>query len=155
MTDRAYRAYGHQCNTGGPSSRTRTERLSATVLGDSSRRLRLPRRLTVGLLFPQLPEDPVEAVRSLLRRAGYGSVEQARRALAAELPMTRMAAMPWDGAPRFNAMYAEDKKGALVQALILGLCTANLYDPSRPVIWTHASLKRRLELFDLGGFYEA
>ena len=34
-----------------------------------------------------------------------------------------------------------------------GLCTAQLYDPARPVLWTQAALKRRLELFDPAGFY--
>jgi len=28
-----------------------------------------------------------------------------------------------------------------------------LFDPSRPVLWTQASLTRRLELFDMVGFY--
>jgi hypothetical protein len=36
---------------------------------------------------------------------------------------------------------------------MLGLCTAHLYDPGRPVLWTRASLKRVLELFEPGGFY--
>ena len=28
-----------------------------------------------------------------------------------------------------------------------------IYDPARPVLWTQAALKRRLELFDPAGFY--
>ena len=41
----------------------------------------------------------------------------------------------------------------LEQALLLGLCTAQLFDPARPVLWTQASLTRGLELFDPAGFY--
>ena len=39
------------------------------------------------------------------------------------------------------------------QALLLGLCTAWQYDPSRPVLWTRASLTRRVELYEPAGFY--
>jgi hypothetical protein len=39
-------------------------------------------------------------------------------------------------------------------ALILGLCTAQMFDPERPVIWTRASLTRVVELFDPAGFYQ-
>jgi hypothetical protein len=38
-------------------------------------------------------------------------------------------------------------------ALMLGLCTSQLYDPSRPVIWTRNSLTRVVDLFDPEGFY--
>ena len=41
----------------------------------------------------------------------------------------------------------------LEQALLLGLCTAFQYDPARPVLWTRASLTRRVELYEPRGFY--
>ena len=41
----------------------------------------------------------------------------------------------------------------LEQALLLGLCTAYQYDPARPVLWTRASLTRRVELYEPAGFY--
>jgi hypothetical protein len=41
----------------------------------------------------------------------------------------------------------------LSQALLLGLCNAWQYDPSRPVLWTRASLTRRIELYESAGFY--
>jgi len=41
----------------------------------------------------------------------------------------------------------------LRQALLLGLCTSFQYDPSRPVLWTRASLTRRVELYEPAGFY--
>jgi len=39
----------------------------------------------------------------------------------------------------------------LEQALLLGLCTAYQYDPPVPLLWTRASLTRRVELYDLRG----
>ena len=41
----------------------------------------------------------------------------------------------------------------LEQALLLGLSTAFQYDPARPVLWTRASLTRRVELYEPAGFY--
>jgi len=41
----------------------------------------------------------------------------------------------------------------LGQALLLGLCTTFQYDPARPVLWTRASLTRRVELYEPAGFY--
>jgi hypothetical protein len=46
-----------------------------------------------------------------------------------------------------------DVVDVLRQAFLLGLCSSVLFDPTRPVLWTQASLTRRLELFDMSGFY--
>ena len=35
----------------------------------------------------------------------------------------------------------------------IGLCTDQLFDPQRPVIWTETSLTRALDLYDPRGFY--
>jgi hypothetical protein len=37
--------------------------------------------------------------------------------------------------------------------LLLGLCTPFQYDPARPVLWTRASLLRRVELYQPAEFY--
>jgi hypothetical protein len=52
---------------------------------------------------------------------------------------------------------ARTSEPALVlrQALMLGLCTRVLFDPARPVLWTHASLTRRVELYAIENFYDA
>jgi hypothetical protein len=42
----------------------------------------------------------------------------------------------------------------LRDALILGLATASIYDPARSLLWTNASLTRRLELYDPRNFYQ-
>jgi hypothetical protein len=36
---------------------------------------------------------------------------------------------------------------------MLGLCTNQIFDPGRPVLWTATSLTRTVELFDQRGFY--
>jgi hypothetical protein len=46
-----------------------------------------------------------------------------------------------------------DPREVLRQLFLLGLCTTVRFDPGRPVLWTQASLTRRLELFDVSEFY--
>jgi hypothetical protein len=46
-----------------------------------------------------------------------------------------------------------DPLEVLRQAFLLGLCTSVRFDPERPVLWTQASLTRRIELFDVTEFY--
>jgi hypothetical protein len=69
------------------------------------------------------------------------------------LPETRLICTPqWEPAARI-AVTESSHRAVLEQALMLGLCTAQLFDPARPVMWTFASLTRTLELFDPAGFY--
>jgi hypothetical protein len=140
--------YERDANTGGPSSRGRTERISATLLGNDEGAVRCPRVLRVGLDFGG--RSPLACVRELLKACGFSDEQEARQALA--LPQD-----PWICRPNpapipvpVKSLLASD---ALYQALVLGLCTAWCYDPQRPVLWTRASLTRQLELFDGGGFY--
>ena len=46
-----------------------------------------------------------------------------------------------------------DPLEVLRQAFLLGLCTAVQFDPRRPVLWTQASLTRRVELYHTTEFY--
>ena len=52
-----------------------------------------------------------------------------------------------------NVRMMDDPKIVLRQALILGLCGPNHYDPSKAVIWTDNRLSRHLDLFVPGRFY--
>ncbi|MCB8933060.1 MAG: hypothetical protein M9921_14460 [Fimbriimonadaceae bacterium] len=145
-----------ECNTGGPRSRTRTEHLHATVLGRGGG-LRCPKLRHVGLKFEK-GHDPVERMEALLERLGYRSALQAREALADRLPDEVFLAMPGRLRPTLAVNLRQPRAvltDVLVEGLVLGLCSANLYDPGRPVLWTRASLTRRLDLFSVGGFYEA
>lgn len=137
-------------NSGGPASRTRKARIRVTLLGrdEGSVRCRKVRRL--GLSFERT-DDPVEVMTRILRRHGYADPEELRREFA--IPETRLiaAALPLTTL-RVNPA-RDDPRAVLEQALMLGLCTQQMYDPARPVLWTTASLTRVLELFDPTGFY--
>ena len=107
------------------------------------------RLLRLGLDFGD--RDALAVAHEALAACGHGSPEQARPHFS--LPGERMLASPWrdhgGGRPTAGCSAAE----VLQQALALGLCTACQYDPSRPVLWTRASLARHVELVPLEGFY--
>ena len=140
--------YERAANSGGPCSRRRTERLTATVLGCDDGAVRCPRVLRVGIDFGR--RNPLACVRALLRSCGFADEQEARGALA--LPEEPYICRP-DPTPRPAPVTSLTASDALYQALVLGLCTAWCYDPRRPVLWTRASLTRQLELFDGRGFY--
>ena len=140
--------YKRNTNSGGPMSRRRAERLSATVLGHDEGAVRCPRVLRVGLDFGR--RSPLNCVRDLLKACGFADEREAREALA--LPGEPCICRP-DAAPSPAPVGSLPAADALYQALVLGLCTAWCYNPRRPVLWTRASLTRQLELFDGRGFY--
>ena len=140
--------YERIANTGGPCSRRRSERLSATVLGREEGVVRCPRVLRVGLDFGK--RSPLTYARGLLKTCGFSDEQEARLALA--LPQAPYVCRP-NPAPSPTPVASLMASDALYQALLLGLCTAWCYDPRRPVLWTRAGLTRQLELFDGGGFY--
>ena len=134
-------------NYGGPMSRTRTERIKSTILGGPDGPFRCPLRGVLALHFGDA--EPVAAMYGILCAAGLDDPEQLRAVFGKGiLPMVCRAAP--DLVPLDVGANAAD---VLRQAFFLGLCTNVLFDPSRPVLWTQASLTRRLELFDLAGFY--
>ena len=137
-------------NVGGPMSRTRSEHIVSTVLGRDDGAIRCPRSLRLGLSFP-IRADPVKAIMMLLRRNGYASAEDLRDEFA--LPAGRLICRPMGAnAPRLGVPGSPERE-VLEQALLLGLCTAQICDAARPVLWTETSLSRALELFDPAGFY--
>jgi hypothetical protein len=102
-------------------------------------------------LCEEIGLTPVEFVWRRLKREGLSDPEELRERYI--LPQGKLLCGPWTdvGEPVF-AYYASSYD-VLEQALMLGLCTAQLFDPGRPVIWTDTSLTRRVELFDPGSFY--
>src|SRR5262245_7903776 len=74
-------------NSGGPMSRTRSERIASTLLGRDDGAIRCPRSLQLGLVFPRRA-DPVKTIETLMRSNGYGSAEELRDAFA--LPAGRL-----------------------------------------------------------------
>jgi hypothetical protein len=135
-------------NSGGPMSRTRSDRLFATVLDSSDGEIRCPRVLRIGLDFDG--REPVSWARELLDQCGFESEYAARAAV--DVPSARYICRP-DSSPSPAHVDALTPDAALYQTIMLGLCTAWCYDPLRPVLWTRASLTRRLELFEAEGFY--
>ncbi len=133
---------------GGPPSRQRRERIRSTLLGSDDGEIRCPRVIRLG--FHLLPgENPLDFVNSLLIDEGYGSPEELRSALG-------LPDRPYLCRPSLEPICALSAPPAevLKQALMLGLCTAQQFDPLRPVIWTLSSLTRVVDLFDAQGFYQ-
>jgi hypothetical protein len=139
-----------EANMGGPMSRSRTERISSTLLGRDDGMIRCPRVIRLGLAFPD-GADPVELITDIVAEEGYGSPEDLREEF--HIPEFPLICRPLvaDGV-RMNVV-GESRRQVIEQALLLGLCSATLFDPARPVLWTQASLTRGLELFDPAGFY--
>ena len=144
----AYANYRH-ANSGGPMSRTRKQVISSTLLGRDEYPIRCPRIVRLGIAFPD--DDPVELRTQMIAEECYGSPEDLRDAL--EIPPGRLVARPHTLNNGVVDIVHDARRDVLWHALMLGLCTAQIYDPARPVLWTQAALRRRLELFDPAGFY--
>ena len=95
--------------------------------------------------------DPLSVVLESLARVGLDDAELLRERYAApESPL--LARVVPDA--RWGVRVGQGTDDAVLeQALLLGLCTAWQYDPTRPVLWTRASLTRRVELYEPEGFY--
>jgi len=159
-------------------SRTREERIKSSLLGSNDGIVRCPRRICLNLSFERdmwysleelaahcakYPDDdipcfepepdltPVEYLESLLKDEGLRGPEELRERYI--LPQGKLICGPWTGAEDPLSVHDSSNYDVLEQALMLGLCTAQLYDPGRPVLWTHTSLTRTVELFDPGSFY--
>ena len=136
-------------NSGAFMSRTRRERVRSSLLGKDDGHVLCTRRIRLGLWFEAT--DPVAYVESLMARAGLRDVDELRQAFP--LPDTPLiCCAQLDPVEQLNAFESEPLD-VLEQALWLGLCTGHVFDPARPVIWTHASLRRKLDLFEPGGYY--
>jgi len=133
---------------GGPPARQRQERIASTLLGRDDGEIRCPRVIRLGFDLTA-GQDPLEVLEALLFDAGCDTPEALRRVIA--LPQRPYICRPDAGTP--PCTLGSPRAEVLRHALMLGLCTAHLYDPARPVIWTRGSLSRALELFDPEGFY--
>jgi len=136
-------------NTGGPMSRTRTERVQSTILGRDKGYIRCPSVIRLGLNFDG--EDPVDTIERILHEEGFRASNDLRE--FTQPPLGRLICQPLDSSFTRLAVKLGSRSKILKQALMLGLCTAHIYDPSRPVLWTHTSLSRVIELIDPRGFY--
>jgi hypothetical protein len=141
-----------ECNMGGPRSRRRRERLESSLLGERQGVIRCPRVLRLGLEFQGV--DPVSRMERLLAERGLTDPEELRSLFS--IPSGCRVCRPDAHLPRLDVVPGSpsaERDEALRQGLLLGLCTAVLYDPARPVLWTTASLTRAVELYEIEGFY--
>ena len=144
-----FEPFPRSCNSGGPASRTREEHISESLLGKDEGHIRCPLLLRLAIDFDG--KWPLAVLQRLLAKVGVAGPEALRSRYA--IPDRRLLGRPLPAdAPRISAVEAPPES-VLEQALLLGLCTRNLYDPARPVLWTEASLTRGIELFDPRGFY--
>ena len=137
-----------RCNSGGPASRTCTQRLQASILGKHDGVTLCWRVTRLALDFGRA--DPLKVMDALLRKHGLEHAEQLREVFN---PSEDRCICRLDPRPQRLLVANADPNEVLRQALLLGLCTTVLYDPERPVLWTRSSLSRCLELYDGGGFY--
>jgi len=135
---------------GGPVSRLRTEPIKSSILGKGDGFVRCPRVIRLGLLFGE-GDDPVTVLMNILAEEGYAGPEALRGAF--ELPGTRLICRTLLPARDLLSVRTAPRRKILKQALMLGLCTNQIFDPGRPVLWTTTSLTRALELFDHRVFY--
>jgi hypothetical protein len=136
-------------NSGGPMSRTRRERISSTLLGKDDGFIQCPLRIKLGLKFEDT--HPVHCLEAILDAEGFRDPEELRSLYA--LPQEGLICRPLSVRAKRLRVVRASRRDVLEQALLLGLCTAQIFDPQRPVLWTETSLTRAVELFDPTGFY--
>jgi hypothetical protein len=140
------------CNTGGPMSRNRTERIRSTLLGD---RTRHGYWSSVEVVVLPRPEGLTlrDWCFGLLEEAGFASAEEARRHI--DVPRSVMAVARGDTMlSKFRASnISNDPQACLRAAVILGSCSETFYDPDRSIIWTDRVLGRQVTLNSVGDFY--
>jgi hypothetical protein len=133
---------------GGPPARQRRERIRSSLLGKDDGEIRCPRIIRIGFDLTA-DQDPLVILQEILEEEGFGSPEDLREELS--IPDKPYICRPDKATPKCTL---HSSRGEILKnALMLGLCTAQLYDPARPVIWTRNSLTRAFELFDPEGFY--
>ncbi len=142
------------CNSGGPRSRTRSESISLTLLGD---RKRFGHWECTEIVFLRFPDrvSPRQWCLDALVRLGYSHPEDL-------LPLVQIPGKPLHArAVKKPGPIDGDTPNPLAQAslqdlraaLILGKCTDELFDPAPPAIWSNRRLTRAIELYEPGDFY--
>lgn len=139
---------GQWANSGWGQPRQRRERIKTTLLGQDDGEIRCPCVIRLGFNLAG-GEDPLAVLEQLLAEEGYGSPEDLRGAF----PVPRRPYLCRPSTQAAPCALNGRRADVLRQALMLGLCSAQHYDPERPVIWTRGSLSRVVDLFDPAGFY--
>lgn len=137
------------CNMG--PFRGQTKRVKASLFGNRKMKIGWPRSEKVGLNFDG-PGSILEYVEALLIKSGFNSPDELRDIITIPGRLLTCRHLLDETARFINVKKSRPEK-ILRQALILGLCGPDLYDPNRPVIWTNSRLNRKLGLYESGDFY--
>ena len=137
-------------NFGAPMSRRMEDQFSSTLLDKKEGKIVCPPIMQIGFA-PDENVDFVEIAYYALEREGFESPQQLIGSLP--IPKQKRLVMPLLDSSMLPQITALSDREILQKAVILGLCTATFFDPNRPVLWTHASLTRRLTIFKTGGIY--
>ena len=145
-------------NTGGPRSRTRTEKIDASLFPDRGSQLSDPddgghlgaRR--VGGLWAVFDETGSlrDAALEAVSKRGFTNPDEAFAKLDG-IPRVRLHCRRASGEySREGAVLpGDDALEFLRTALVLGKCCRGLYDPERPVILTEKRLQERFDLYEI------
>ena len=136
---------------GGPPARQRREHIRSSLLGKNDGEIRCPRIIRLGF---QLDTNRkvyglLDILNAYIVKAGYSRPEDLRDDIT--IPEKPYICRPTK--ERAPCRLGMNRSEILRHALMLSVCTSQLYDPSRPVIWTRNSLTRVVDLFDPEGFY--
>ncbi len=123
--------------------------IQTSLLGRDDGIVRCRRVIRLGLDFGD--GAPVDALYAMLEKRGFSKPEHLREVFGVPGKPLICGPLPSE-VPRIVVRHAKPDD-VLYQALLLGLTTAYMFDPGRPVIWTTSSVTRGVELFDPEGFY--
>lgn len=141
------------CNTGGPRSRTRTEDVKLTLLGDERRHGYWSCREVVGIRFPN-GVAPRQWCLQQLERRGYTRAEDMLERVTIPRRVLHVHSVTFPHLGSSPLLPGKDMLDDVLRAaLILGKCTDDIYDPDRPSIWTNRNLVRAVALYSPGDFY--
>ena len=131
----------HLSNTGGPSSRVRTEKITTSIF--ESEELKTQSEIH-SLDIPENVTDIEKWVISLYRPSLSNDWEPVIAAL--KLPAVRMLVLP---AEMSSVLQSESRYQMLRSAVILSKCSSNYYSPDSPMIFTRNRLNRKVELIKI------
>ncbi len=95
--------------------------------------------------------DVVKVLTNFLAEHGIHTPQQARAQV--DVPAAPCAVLSHLAVPFKEGTALTDPLEVMRTAVLLGLSTSTRYDPTRPVVWTSASLTRRIVLLDTSRFY--
>ena len=122
----------------------------SSVLASDEGQGRCHQVMTLGLDFEG--HCPRTVMKARLAEAGHASPEVLREHFA--LPTVPLLCKVMEESRDRLKVSAASDQAVFYQALMLGLCNAQRFDPARPVIWTEQSLTRAVVLYNPAGFYQ-